>query len=310
MSKNRPYRYPLYLLLRLLQGMSLVLPRLFMLGFAKVAGKMAWRILPKERRRVFQHLELAFGDSKTQKEFNRIGEAVFQNLGKTAVDTLRMPKLKKKILQSGFVFCDPSTFKKMDQAHEAGNGIIILTGHIGNWELVALFMMSHGYPSGAIVRRIYYEPFNRVLESVRRSTGVQVIYRDESPKAILTLLKNNQTVGILPDQDVDSVDGIFVPFFGKLAYTPTAPAKLSLASRAPILPMFMLRDGLKYRFVADELIWPELELSREEAVIKMTKQWSASVESIVRQFPEQWVWMHRRWKTQENMTGKVSKGHE
>lgn len=266
-----------------------------MLGAASFAGWFAWQILPKERRKVIQHLEIAFGNSKPVSEYRHIGCRVFQNLGKTAIDTLRIPKLKKQDLES--LISANHVFDKIEEALKKGCGLICATGHIGNWELIPVFIALHGYQGGVIGRRIYYEPFNRILEKIREGAGAKVFYRDESAKPILAALKKNQIVGVLPDQDVDSLEGIFVPFFGRLAYTPSAPAKLSLASGAPILPIFMIREGNRYRLTCEDIIWPDASADREAAVLKMTKQVSDVIESYVKRFPEQWVWMHRRWRS-------------
>ncbi len=278
-----------------------------MFAVADFTGWLAWHILPKERRKVIQHLEIAFGAPKTFTEFNRIGRSVFQNLGKTVIDTLRIPKLSKQDLNA--LISESHVFDKIEIALKNGRGLICATGHIGNWELIPVFIASRGYEGGVIGRRIYYEPFNRVLEKIREGAGAKVFYRDESPKPILAALKKNQIVGVLPDQDVDSLEGIFVPFFGRLAYTPSAPAKLSIASGAPILPLFMIRAGGRYKLFCDEIIWPEAAPDKEAAVLKITQRVSDVIESYVRRYPEQWVWMHRRWRSRpkEEAKEKVQK---
>ena len=298
MSKKKPYRYLLYLLLRFVEWLSVDLPRPLILGLMGFAAQVIWLILPKERKKVLAHLKIAFGDTKTSKEYRQIGKAVFQNMAWTAVDTLRIPVYKKKHLKESIITADPEVFKKIDLARSKGKGIICLTGHIGNWELATFYMTDSGYRIGVIGQRIYYEPFNRVLEKVRRVCEAKIFYRNESPKEVLKTLRDNEMIGILPDQDIDSIEGIFVDFFGKPAYTPTGPARISLTSGAPILPVFMLRDGTRYNFFAHDLIWPEVKTTKEEAVVEITKKWSSAVESVIKQYPEQWVWMHKRWKTQ------------
>lgn len=311
MSKKKPYRYFLYLLLLLVRDLSNRMPRFLILGIVKFVGRVTWSILPKERQKTLEQLRTAFGDSKSPAELIRIGRQVFENLGATAIDTLRIPKLKREWPKPEALIKEDHVFSKIEEARWAGKGLICLTGHIGNWELIYFFMIQSGYDSAVVGRRIYYEPFNRVLETIRKKAGAKVFYRDESPRGVLGVLRNNQAVGILADQDIDSVEGIFVPFFGKLARTPSAPARISLASGAPILPVFMIREGMSYRFMADELIWPESvsSLSKEDAVLTITKRWSEAVESVVRRFPEQWAWMHRRWKTQPE-TGRLASGSD
>ncbi|MBI4387723.1 MAG: lysophospholipid acyltransferase family protein [Candidatus Omnitrophica bacterium] len=308
MSKKRPYRFLLYLLLRLAQGFSLILPREWMLSFIRMIGRFTWYILPKERKKVFNHLSLAFGGAKSRTELEQIGRGVFENLGCTAVDTLRIPILKKRWSKDETLIKDDGAFERAKTALEKGKGLIFLTGHIGNWELITLYFCQKGIPGTVIARKIYYEPFNRVLEGIRLATGAQIFYRDASPKSILKVLRSNRPIGILPDQDVDSIEGVFVPFFGELAYTPSAPAKISRASGAPILPTFMVREGKGYRLIGRDLIWPEDFNSESDPIMSMTKQWSSVVESVIREYPEQWVWMHRRWKTRPKQTEEAKQG--
>ena len=213
-----------------------------------------------------------------------------------AVDTLRISNMTHgdfdRLVQ------EEGVFSKIEQALERGKGLIFVTAHLGNWELITHVIGAHGYKGGVIGRRIYYEPFNRVLERIRRLSGAVIIYRDESPRSVLQILRKNQVIGMLPDQDVDNIEGIFIPFFGKDAYTLTAPAKFAYASGAPILPVFMVREGLRYRLVADELLWSNHQNEREKEIERLTTAWSQVFESMIRRYPEQWVWMHRRWKTQ------------
>ncbi len=306
MSKKRLYRYPLYLLLRALEWLSVHLPRPVVLAFMGGLAKFVWRVLPKERKKVLAHLRLAFEGAKTEEEIQDLGEKVFQNLAWTAVDALRAPLYKQKHLTEQLIRIEPDVFKKIDEALSKGKGLICLTGHIGNWELITLSVLGFGdYRGGVIGRKIYYEPFNQVLEKIRIACNAKIFYREDPVKDVLKSLRKNEVIGILPDQDVDSIEGEFINFFGTPAYTPTGPAKLSIASGAPILPVFMLREKNKYRFVARDLIWPEIKTTKEEASAQMTKEWSLVVEDVIRQYPEQWVWMHRRWKTQPNIE-KVS----
>ena len=147
-------------------------------------------------------------------------------------------------------------------------------------------------------RRIYYEPYNRWIVNLRQAVGLRTVYRSESARKILQVLSRNEAVGLLPDQDIDSLRGVFVDFFGRPAYTPVAPVRLALASGAPIVANFLIREpGDRYRFVAGGVIRPVIETTREEAEKKYTAEWMQGFEKIIRQYPGQWAWMHPRWKT-------------
>jgi KDO2-lipid IV(A) lauroyltransferase len=127
-----------------------------------------------------------------------------------------------------------------------------------------------------------------------------VIYRDESPRKMLKTLKKNWIVGIVADQDVDSVDGVFVNFFGHQAYTPSGPVALARASGAVLLPVFIIREGDGHTIAIDEPIELRDTDDKEADLIYNTQKWSNVVESYIRKYPDQWVWMHRRWKTKNN----------
>ncbi len=242
------------------------------------------------------HLRTAWKSEKNESEIRAIGRRVFENLAMMACDVIRFPRLTARTLDR-WLSCDSGIFAKIDRILEHGKGVIILTGHLGNWELLAGAFGVKGYSGAVVGRRIYYEPYNEIIVGLRRGVGVETIYRDESPRKILRILSQNQILGIVADQDVDSVEGIFVPFFGIPAYTPTAPAKMALASGAPIVPACVIREGKRYRMLMGEPIYPKPNSNKEQAVREMTENWSREIEAYIRRYPDQWGWMHDRWKT-------------
>lgn len=294
--KRKRIRFFLYLLLKLGIALLRLLPRSAALQAARGIGRAAFHIVPSQRKKVLANLRFAWQGGKSEKELCRIAQGVFENLAMTACDVILFPRLNGGTLRD-WLEQDDAPFDSIDRILAQGKGVIIVTGHMGNWELLAAAYGVKGHSGAVIGRRIYYEPFNQVIVKLREGVGVRTIYRDESPRKMLQVLLKNQILGIVADQDVDSIEGTFVPFFGVPAYTPTAPAKLSIASGAPIVPAFMIRQGRKYRLFMEEPIYPEVKDSKEEAVQDMTARWAEAVEDRVRRFPEQWGWMHDRWKT-------------
>lgn len=275
-----------------------VMPRAFSLAFARGLGIAAFYLVGRQKKKVLKHLRTAWKDEKSEAELRAIGRKVFENLALTAVDTIRFPSLNKNNLREWVTYEDE--FMRINRILDEGKGVLVLGSHIGNWELLAAAFGLMGYMErGAVVgRRIYYEKYNQIITGLRESVGIHTIYRDESPKEMLRILKNNQILGMLADQNVDSVEGLFVPFFGQPAYTPTAPVKLAMAAETVIVPGFMIREGSRYRLILEEPIAPKAAGgSREKAVREFTERWSAVVEKYIRRYPEQWVWMHDRWKT-------------
>ena len=297
MSKRKPYRFFLYLLLEIGRRIILILPRSLCYIVVTGIGLFVYRVLTKEQNKTIQNLTIAFGCEKDRAEIKRIASRVFVNLSKTAVDVLQFPKLRQRVVD--LVLCD-NLAEKMSPIYQRGKGFIGLTGHIGNWELLAAYFQNSGYPGRVVGRRIYYEPFNRVLIALRKSVGISTIYRIGALREIFKELRENHWIGMLVDQDIASLDGIFVPFFGREAWTPTAPAKIAIATGAAILPLFMIREsGSRYRLFIEDPILPNGD--SEDEVRSITELWSRVVENYVRRYPDQWVWMHNRWKTRPEM---------
>jgi len=177
-------------------------------------------------------------------------------------------------------------------------GVIVATGHIGFWELFGAYS-SLRFPTTVIAKRIYFPRYEREVAHLRRRFGMRVIYQDEGIKPIIKALKSGRTIGILVDQDIKSVAGVYVRFFGREAYTPSAPSALALATGAPIITAALIRVGHgRYRVEVEEVIFPpERPADKVAARLELTQKWTSALERIIRRHPEQWVWFHRRWKT-------------
>lgn len=296
MAKTKPYRYPLYLLARGLAFIFSLLPRGLLLNLAGLLGRAAYLLVGRHRESTLRHLRSAYGQSKTEAELREIARRVFENLAKTSVEILLFPKFSSAEVESFTEVGD--AYRIYSDLLKEGRGLIGITSHMGNWELLAGIFTLKGYKGKAIARRLRYEPYNRWIENLRRSIGVETVYRGDSPKEILKILKEGYIIGMLPDQDIDSLRGLFVDFFGRPAYTTVAPAKLAVATGSPIITNFLIRlPGNKYKIVIGDIIRPDDKLPREEAVVEYTRRWMASCEKIIREYPDQWGWMHNRWKT-------------
>ena len=294
--KNRPRRYVLYLLLRAGMAVTESLPRRAALFFGRILGRSAYYLVARQRNKVLKNLRFAWRSEKTEQEIRAIARKVFENLAMTAVDAILLPRLSKDTLRDWVSFDEE--FTRANRILDQGRGVVILTGHIGNWEVLAGAFGVMGYYAAVVGRRIYYEKYNQIIIRLRESVRIRTIYRDSSPKEMLRVLKNNHILGMLADQDVESVGGIFVDFFGHPAYTPTSPVKLAMAAETALVPAFCIREGDHYRLILEEPMYPEeVRGSQEDAVREFTERWSAIVERTIRQYPEQWVWMHDRWKT-------------
>ncbi|MDD5428236.1 MAG: lysophospholipid acyltransferase family protein [Candidatus Omnitrophica bacterium] len=289
-------RYFLYYIGRAVAFVFTLIPLRVGLAIASGVGTLIFHGLPRYRNLTIDNLRYAFGSEKSDEELKGIAKRVFQNLGKNAVELVNLPKFNKARMDKFVRFRNR---ERLDKAYEKGKGIIVLTAHFGSWELMAAALRENGCPGVTIGRRIYFKKYDDFLNQLRRSRDVEVIYRDESPRKMLKTLKKNWIVGIVADQDVDSVDGVFVNFFGRPAYTPSGPVVLARASGAVLLPVFIIREGNWHTIAVEEPVELADTGNKEADLISNTQKWSGVVESYIRKYPDQWVWMHRRWKTKK-----------
>ncbi|MCM8761039.1 MAG: lysophospholipid acyltransferase family protein [Candidatus Omnitrophica bacterium] len=287
-------RYYLYYLGRCVAFLFYILPMRVSLRIAALCGRMAFLLLGKYRQITIDNLKMAFGGEKSDAEIRKIALAVFEHLGKTAAELINFPKINESNIDR---FVHIRNLEIIDAALAAGKGVITLTAHLGNWELLALTLRLKGYSGVAIGRKIYFEKYDKYLNSLRRIHDVNVLDRDQSPRAFLKILRANRILGILADQDVDSVEGVFVNFFGQPAYTPVGPVALAKASGAALIPAFLVRQGRRHEFFIEKPIELVDTADRQADMVTNTQKWSDVVESYVRRYPDQWVWLHRRWKT-------------
>ena len=269
-------------------------------------GRAAYGLLRGQRRLTEEHLRVAWGPSLPADQRRRIARGVFMNLGQTAMEWLLLPTLSTAALQR---LVRSEGTEHLTAALAKGRGAIIVTAHFGNWELIPFCLRSLGFEGGVLARRLRYPEYESFLIELRRSRGVSTVTRDVAlhgqptpPKqplrlrrpgargasltAIARLLRANQIIGMLPDQDVDSLNGIFVDFFGRPAYTPIGPAALSLMTGAAIVPCFLVRDGKQCRLVIEPALYATPSANRTEAMTKLTQAWCGVVESYIRRYPD------------------------
>jgi KDO2-lipid IV(A) lauroyltransferase len=273
-------------------------------GFGAFIGKMCFYLLGKERKKMLSHLRFAFGQEKSDAEITAIVKNVFTHYGKMVAELALLDKLIPRFDD----YVSYEGYEHLDAGLRAGKGVIITTAHFGNWEIMGGYStLKHGYPLTVIAKRIYYEKYDRLLVSTRNKMNVKTIYRDDSVKAMLGVLRKNGILGFVVDQDVDAVDGVFVNFFNRPAYTPVAPVRFAMASGAPIIPAFVVRKGMKHHIIVEAPIKLRLTGNKEEDLKVNTQAWVSIQEQYIRRYPDQWVWNHRRWKTQTAGTAGAGK---
>ena len=236
-----------------------------------------------------------------------IARETFKNLGKSVVEIIKIYYgLGEKIISS----VDIEGIENFNHAKSKGKGILFITGHCGNWELMAI-VFGFKINNSSVVARAQNNPYmNRIIEKVRAKYGNRIIYKKDALKGILSLLKKNGCVGILIDQAVIPDEGYVIDFLGRGAWTTKMPALIARKTGAAVLPVFIHRTNGGHRIK----IYPEVELSKngdmESAVIADTKNFSHFIEEYIRAHPSEWLWIHRRWKrvNQDTMSPSPLRG--
>lgn len=247
----------------------------------------------RQRRRADQHLAAAFPDWPPARR-RAVRRAMFRHLGMNAAELLRWMggaggELERRIRLEGG--------ENMEAARAAGRGVVVLTAHLGNWDLMGLWAASR-YPLTIISKVIKNEAVNRFWMEKRAAAGVNIVPAHHSYRACLSALKKGGLLGFILDQNMIHTEGIFVDFFGRPACTTPGLAVLSAHAQAPIVPVFMIRQADGNHVVR---MWPALPPPADrgsESIAATTQACTRLVEEIIRQHPEQWIWMHRRWRTQ------------
>jgi KDO2-lipid IV(A) lauroyltransferase len=217
----------------------------------------------------------------------------FRNLGKSFVEVLKIYYGLGDHIVNGVEIRGSENFRR---AHAKGAGVIIITGHCGNWELSAL-ALSVKLTKMRIVARPIDNPFlNRLVEKTREKYGNSVIYKKGALKKILLSLKGNEVVGILMDQSVLSSEGVLADFLGKKDYTMKTPAIIARKTGSPVVPLFIRRKDDGHIIEIGEEFVPDPSEDSDLAVFNDTVHFSAAVEEYIRMHPSEWLWIHRRWK--------------
>ena len=264
------------------------------LALADRIGNLIYAALPGTRRLALEHLQLAFGDQLSDMDRERIACASFRNVARCFVELAKFDVIRDCFDD----YAEVEGWQHWEKVRAAGTGAIVITGHIGNWELLAAYFARKGVPIAGIARRLNDSRLNRLLVDFRSSNGVRTILR-ESPSSgrdILKVLKERGILALVIDQDIIA-PSVSVPFFGRLARTPAAAAVLSVRRGVPVFPCFaQRRPGGGQRFIIRPPIYPPQSGDRNRDVVELTNAYSAALEEHIRANPTEWVWWHRRWR--------------
>ena len=270
------------------------IPLIVSLWLGRGLGRLGFYLDKKHREIVLNNLKTAFGQEKSPDEINLIAKKVFENLGMNLMEFFRLPWLKIEDLE-GYV--EPEGFENLRKAYEKGKGVIILTGHFGNWEMVGVFYALMGYPFDVVVRDLDNPVMDAFVRWVRARSGNRIISKNRSMRGLIRTLSKGGMAAILLDQNVNWSEGVFVYFFDRLACTNKGTALLAMASGAVVIPTFIVRDGRKHRVIIGEEISIKNTGNRAADQLANTALFTKIIEDFVRKYPEQWFWLHQRWKS-------------
>ena len=287
-----------YLAVKFLAAIVRTVPRKIIILTGGGIGSLIYWLDGKHRRICLNNLRTAFREEKTEAELRKIARFSFMNLCQSFFEVLRFPMLKEETLDQ---FITIEGKEHLDIVRSQGKGGILLTAHYGNWELSAAWASLKGYPLSALAREQKQNRLNFLLNEYRRSCGIKVYTKGMAVRDLISAFKRNEFVGILGDQDAGR-RGVFIEFFHHPASTHPGPVLLALRMGVPILPCFIVRSGDKHKIYVNPPLHIERrreENSKEEVVKNALQEFSQILESYIRRYPGQWLWVHRRWKTQE-----------
>lgn len=274
-----------------------LLPLAPALALGGLVGRLGFHLAGRTRRLALASLAQAFPE-RSEAEHRALARQTFIGLGRAALELAAIRSFDPRLER--YVELSPPTL--LQEVIARGKGMVFVTGHLGNWELLARRIARAGVPNAVIAKAGADPGLNELAEQFRAGGGVATLWR-ESPdtgRAIIRTFRQGKALGILIDQDT-KVQGVFVPFFGREAFTPRAAADLALRFGAPVVVGTIHRRGPRpedgHRLEVTELPFAAEPPDREAEVIRLTAACTVVLEEAIRRHPTEWVWMHERWKT-------------
>ncbi|PYX90396.1 MAG: lipid A biosynthesis acyltransferase [Acidobacteria bacterium] len=271
------------------------LPRPMARAAGIALGQLVYAVHGKLRRVGMRNLRLAFPDN-SEGERRKILRGEFTSLGRQLAEVCLFPRYTKENVSNIVVY---DGFENFERAHNRGKGVLYLTAHLGGWELSAFAHSLYGHPLHVVMRGMDNPYLDRMVQQYRTMHGNSAVDKDNFVRGLLSAMKAGETVGILMDTNMTPPQGVFVDFFGIPACTASGLARIALRTDAAVIPGFTVWDSSlrKYRLRFE----PALHLVRtgddEADIVANTALFTKVIEEYVRRYPDQWLWVHRRWKT-------------
>jgi len=288
------YRLQYWTVALLVRLMGL-LPRPMAHGVGIMIGGLVYYLHPRLRRVGRRNLEIALPE-KTPAERRKILRGVYVSLGRLLGEACLFPRYTPENAAAIAVY---QGFENFEAAQQRGKGVLLLTAHLGGWEVGSFFHALQGHPMKIVVRPLDNPYVDDLVARYRGLHGNSMIAKQEFARGLIAAMRSNETVGILMDTNMTPPQGVFVDFFGIAACAASGLARIALHTGATVVPAFTIWDSVlrKYRVEFDRPIDLVCSGDDDADAVANTAKFTAVIESYVRRYPEQWLWVHRRWKT-------------
>jgi len=273
------------------------LPYFFIRPLSNCVLAVGYQFIIKQRQIAQESLQIAFGKEKSPEEIQKITKTCFSHLGQNMTDLFyfmsHAPQVEKKVYFEGL--------EHLDAVLKEGNGVIAVTAHFGNFPLMMLALAQEGYKVHSMIRPARDKALEEYIVRRRNAVGVYTIYAIPRRRCVsqsLKVLRNNEILFILADQNFGADGGIYVDFFGQKAATATGPVVFAKRTKSPLLPMFSVQqpDG-RHKVIIEPPIVLEEGIDEEEMTVSTMTKVTNLIEKYIRKYPSEWAWMHRRWKS-------------
>jgi Kdo2-lipid IVA lauroyltransferase/acyltransferase len=272
-----------------------ILPR----GLARLLGMviafLVYWLYPRLRRVGMRNLQMALPE-KTKKERRKILRGVFLTLGRQLADFCQFPSYTPKNIETLAVY---EGFENFQQAEARGKGVLFLTAHLGGWEIGSFAHALYGHPMQVVMRPLDNPYLDKLVRRSRTLHENRTFGKDDFARGLLGAMRKGETVGVLMDQNMTPPQGVFVDFFGVSAYTASGIARVAMKTDAAVVPAFTIWDPVlrKYRVHFDPAVTLVKTGDDEADVVTNTAKFTKVLEEFIRKYPDQWLWVHKRWKT-------------
>ena len=300
MAKKSSFQTSLeYFAARFLLGFFGILPRSFAIGLGILVARLGYLFLGRLRKVAMRNLELAFPDMDDTRRTHLV-KSCFDSLGRMLGEVSQFPRATPKKLERLVEFdFDPDDLAHFEAERARGRGVILAGPHLGNWEIGVFAYSAVREPLNYLARPIDNPKIEDLVAAIRSKFGNRAINKTNSVHLAMEILRSGGILGVLPDVNVQEKDGVFVPFFGISACTTGGVALLAKRTNAMIIPMCTVWDAAakKYRVKHGKIIEPVSTGDRHRDVVETTASMTAAMEEFVCAYPDQWLWIHKRWNT-------------